>query len=565
MPSHTVDEILTRLDQLITARKNWDNHWQEISELIWPMAADFITKREPGIQRSDRIFDATGALALEKFAAVLESLLTPRAQKWHRLKATDEELNKDASVKKWFEEATDILFKLRDRPNANYYAQKHEGYKSLGAFGNDCLFIDEMEPTAENPEAGIRYKYCHIGQIYIAVNHHGQVDTIYRKYPMSAKAIHQQWGAAAVPPKIASALQPTPFKPFELLHLVQPRNERNPDLIDPLNKPFRSVYIGIEDRMIIDEGGFDELPYMYSRYTINPFEMHGRSPAMLVLPSIRMSQDIQRTFIRAGHKVVDPPLLVPDAGRLGTGTQEIRLQPGGINYGGVDSRGNPMIVPLQTGARLDLTEGMLEKERAVINAAFLADVFDEIRDVQRTNPQMTATEVIVRNERMGRRLAPMVGRQQTEMLGPQIIREVGIALRNGLLPELPGLLVEAEGKYEIVYESDATRFQKASQLQGTDRTLERVVLVGQFDPTAFDIIKGDEVIRLSQEVEGAPTSILRTKEELKQLRDQRSQEEALQKGLDVQAQVASAQKDAAQAQAAAPGAAAVSPAVTGGS
>ena len=300
--------------------------------------------------------------------------------------------------------------------------------------------------------------------------------------------------------------------------------------------------------MAIDEGGYDELPFMYSRYTVNPAEMHGRSPAMLVLPAIKMSQEIQRTFIRAGHKVVDPPLLVPDQGRLGTGTQEVRLTPGALNYGGVDSKGQPMIVPLITGGRVDLTEGMLEKEREVINDAFLVNLFLTIQE----NPQMTATEVLIRAQEKGQRLAPVVGRQQSEMLGPQITREIGIALRNGLLSELPGLLVEADGEYEILYESDATRFQRTNELQGTDRTVERALLVGQFDPTAFEVIKGDEVIRLSQEVEGAPTSILRTKEELEELRDQRAQREALQQGLEVQAQVASAQKDSAQAQAAAP-------------
>ena len=548
MPSHTVDELLKRLKDLESSRKNWDSHWQEISEIIWPAAADFTTTQSPGVRRSQTIFDATGALALEKFAAVLESLLTPRAQKWHRLKASNEELNKDAAVKAWFEEVTDLLFKMRDRPDANYYSQKHEGYKSLGAFGNDCLFIDELEPSPENPQVGVRYKYCHIGQIYPLTNHHGKIDTIYRKYEMSAKAIHDQWGDA-IPDKVFTALSVDPMKMFPILHFVGPRQNRDPQLLDSLNMPFRSVYISIEDRMMIDEGGFHELPYKYSRYTVNPAETHGRSPAMLVLPSLKMTQEMMKTFIRAGHRIVDPPLLVHDAGVLNSGTKDVRLWPNALNYGGVDAKGNPLIVPLVTGGRLDLTEGMLEKEREVINRAFFVDLFQILQDA---SPAMTATEVLARAQEKGQFLAPTVGRQQSEMLGPQIEREVGIMFRNGLLPELPGLLAEAEGEYEIVYESDATRFQRTNELSGADRTIERAILIGQFDPSAMEIIKGDEVIRLSQEVEGAPTTILRTKEELEERREAREQQEQIQQGLEVQAQVAAASKDTAQAQAAAP-------------
>ncbi len=541
-------KILKRLDGLITERQNWDNHWQEIAELVWPAGDEFNVKKEPGVKRSESIFDATAPLALEKFAAVMESLLTPRAQTWHRLRASNEELNKDQDVKSWFEEVTRILFATRNSPDANYYSQKHEGYKSLGAFGNDCLFVDELPPTAERPQVGIRYKYCHIGQIYIMTNHIGVVDTIYRKYPMSARAVSMQW-PDNIPPKIATVVEKDPTRKFPILHLVRPRHERDPQRVDPLNKPFESVYISIDDKMMIDEGGFEEMPYMYSRYTVNPMENHGRSPAMLVLPAIKTANEMQKTFLRAGHKVVDPPLLLHDDGKFGSGTSEIRLFPGGINYGGVDAKGNPLIIPLQTGARLDLTEGMLEKERDVINEAFLVKFFQLLRDVRR---EMTATEVLELAEEKGLFLGPAIGRQQSEMLGPQVAREVNIHVRNGLVPEMPGLLVEAEGEYEIEYDSDATRFQRSAELAATDRTVARAVVLGEFDRKALLILDSEKILRLSQKVEGAPTEILVSPEQLEEKMAAMQQAEAAQMALEAQAQLAKSAKDEAQAEQARP-------------
>ena len=94
----SVEQCLRRLSDLEGRRNNWDIHWQEIAERIWPASDEFLTVRAPGDKRSTKIFDATASLALEKFAAAMESMLTPRAQKWHTLRSTNDDLNKDPEV-----------------------------------------------------------------------------------------------------------------------------------------------------------------------------------------------------------------------------------------------------------------------------------------------------------------------------------------------------------------------------------------------------------------------------------------------------------------------------------
>ncbi len=540
----SVESCLRSLSELEGRRYNWDSHWQEVAERVWPAADEFNSGRSPGDKRSTKIFDATAALALEKFSAAMESMLTPRAQKWHTLRSTNEELNEDPSVKAWFEEVTKRMFQARNAPKAGYYSQMHEGYKSLGAFGNACMFIDEPR------DGGIQYVQCHIGQVYIEVNPARRVDTIYRKYQMSAKAAEQEWGIDKLPDKVARALEleESMYKQFEFLHVVSPRTDRDVERKDYEGMPWHSYHIGIDDKAMIEEGGYHEFPYMYSRYTLNPTEIYGRSPAMLVLPAIKMAQEMQKTFIRSGHKIVDPPLLLHDDGVLGTGSKQIRLTPGGLNYGGVDAQGRPLVVPLQTGARLDITEGMLEKERAVINDAFLVTLFQILVD----QPQMTATEALIRAQEKGQLLAPTVGRQQSEMIGPQIDREFNILGRQGFLPEMPEVLAEAEGEYEIGYESPGMRHQRSEELMGIQRTLEMAMPFAQADPSILGIFKPDQIIRLAAEINGAPVSILRTPDELEEVQAAQAQQAQQQQMMDAIAQAAPAAKDLAQAQAAAP-------------
>jgi len=240
--------------------------------------------------------------------------------------------------------------------------------------------------------------------------------------------------------------------------------------------------------------------------------------------------------------------LLHDDGVLGTGSKQVRLTPGGLNYGGVDSHGRPLVVPLQTGARLDITEGMLEKEREVINDAFLVTLFRILVDA----PQMTATEALIRSQEKGQLLAPTVGRQQSEMLGPQIHREFNILGRQGYLPALPPILAEAEGEYEIVYESPANRFQRSEELVGIQRTMEMAVPFIEADPNILSIFKPEEIIRLAADINGAPASILRTPDEMEEIQAAQQEQQQQEQMLAGITQAAPAMKDMAQAQAALP-------------
>ena len=499
---------MKRFRELEEQRAHWDTHWEHLARVIWPDADDFRNKRQAGEERAKEVFDATAALALEKFAAAMESMLTPRAQKWHKLKASVEDLNKDTQVKEWFDETNKILFRYRNSPRASFYSQKHEGYKSLGCFGNDCLFVDQL------PGGGLRYLNCHVGQVYTEIDHQGRVDTIFRKYPLTAKAAFQKWGEM-IPEKIGFALQREPFKMFDFLHVVLPRVEGfDPNRADALGMPWAAFDISIEEKHMIAEGGYHEMPYMYSRYTLNPTERYGRSPAMLVLPAVRMLQEMKRTHIRMGHKVADPPLLLFDDGVIGAGSNAVKLQSGGLNFGGLDDQGRALIKPLVTGGRLDITEAMMDTERETINDAFLVTLFQILVDT----PNMTATEALLRAQEKGQMLAPTVGRQQSEMLGPQIEREVAILNRQGRLPPLPDALVQAQGEYDIEYESPATRMQRVEELVGIQRTIEIMAPFVQINPGALEIFKPDEVARLAADIQGVPQSVLNTPEELAEIR-----------------------------------------------
>jgi len=268
--------------------------------------------------------------------------------------------------------------------------------------------------------------------------------------------------------------------------------------------------------MIMSEGGYNTFPYAVSRYVTAPKEIYGRSPAMTVLPDIKMINEMSKTVIRAAHKIVDPPLLLQEDGVL----QAFNTRPGALNYGGVDDQGRQVVQPLQTNARVDIGMDMMEQRRKVINDAFLITLFQILVDA----PAMTATEAMLRAQEKGALLAPTMGRQQSEMLGPLIERELDILARSGVLPPMPKALVDRGGDVDIQYVSPLNRSQRAEEGVAILRTLEAVAPIAQLDPSVMMRFNPDAIVKELAEINGVPAKILRSDEEMDAMRQQQAQQ-----------------------------------------
>jgi hypothetical protein len=509
----TTDELFKRFDTLKKDRGVWEGHWQEIAERCLPRSSEFTGESTPGDKRTSKLYDATAVLALERFASAVEGLLTPRGARWHTLRPSHPFLANDDSVRLYFDQVEDILFRMRYRPQANFASQMHEGYISLGAFGTGALFVDE------HPVRGMRYRNIHLADIYLAQDETGRIDTVYRQFEVSARQAMRMFADGDLSGDMIKAADEEPDKRVKLLHICMPRSDRDPTRRDRQNLPWASLYFEVKTKHLIEEGGFDELPYIMSRYVTGPRETYGRSPAMAVLPEIKMINEMSKTVIRAGQKIVDPPLLVADDGVI----FPVNTTPGGTTFARLDGRQQAPVQPLHTGARVDIGFEMMEQRRRQINDAFLITLFQILVE----SPQMTATEVLQRAQEKGSLLAPTMGRQQSETLGPLIERELNILGAQGALPPMPDLLIEAQGDFEVEYVSPLSRAMKAEEGVGILRTLEMVQPLAAVDPSVMDNFDFDQITRTLAETNGAPQKILRNQADIDAKRQQDQQRQAL--------------------------------------
>ena len=253
---------------------------------------------------------------------------------------------------------------------------------------------------------------------------------------------------------------------------------------------------------------FKEFPFVVPRYLKASHEIYGRSPAMTALPDVKMLNEMSKTTIKAAQKQVDPPLLVPDDGFL----LPVRTVPGGLNFYRSGTRDR--IEPLNIGANNPLGLNMEQQRRDSIREVFYVNQL-----MLQQGPQMTATEVIQRNEEKMRLLGPVLGRLQSELLKPLIDRTFAILLRNNQFAQAPEFLSGQD--IEIEYVSPLAKAQKSTELSSITRAIEILGSLANVAPV-FDYINFDALVKHVADLVGVPQKVLKLQSQVNAEREQAS-------------------------------------------
>lgn len=523
-------EVIQDLARAKSGRTNWESYWEEVVQRVLPPMSQTFNNDlivTPGQKKDQNRFDGTAEIALYRFAAAMESMLTPRSSRWHGMGTNDPSLNMKPRVRAWFDDTTDKLFKYRYAPQANFASQNHEQFIALGSIGTGCMFIDKLLPK------GYRYAQIPVGQIYFRENFQGIINEALRPLKLTARKAVQQF--RNLPEEITKAAEANPDQMFDFIHCVKPNENRDPQRKDYRGKAFVSYYVAVRAQMTVLKQGFNTFPFAISRYMTAPGELYGRSPAMQVLTNIKVLNEQKKTVLKQGQRVVDPVLLAHDDGVL----DGFSLKPGALNAGAINSKGQRLVDVLPTG-NLAIAYQMMDQERKEINAAFMTDLFQIFMD----RPQMTAQEVLELAREKGWLISPTMGRQESEYLGVMIEREIDLGMSQGLFMPLPPELIEAGGEYKIIYDSPLSRAQKAEQTAGVMRTVQWAAEVAQLtqNPEPLDHFDFDVIIPELSLNNAVPGRYMATVDKVAAIRQNRAQQTATQQVIDAGPTVAAISK-----------------------
>lgn len=523
-------QVLRDWDKMQATRAQFDDTLQELKDLVRPNTASFNSKESPGQARNDKIFDGTAAKSAEELAGNLDANLTSPFARWFfvGLAMPYEDLLEDEDILVWLENVSDLIYSFYAQSEVGFNPAIHENYYDLVAFGTSVLYQDQI-PGSQ----GINVRAFALGDCWIKENSQGRIDTVFRRVELTTRQCFQEF--EVLPDKIET--EKDMDKCWTFVHAVYPRMLRNYSKYDSRNMPFASCWVSKDLQLTLRESGYMENPYHVPRWTKNPGEIYGRSPGWTCLPNIRMLNMMAKTTIRAAQKVVDPPIVAEDDGVL----LPLKTFPGATI---LKTPGAESPHALLTQGRVDIGLDMMNRERDFIARCFYIDLIKREQKKER----QTTLEIQDSRDEMNRGMGPMLGRIQSELLGPMLMRTYNLLNRAGRIPLAPEKLRRAGARLKIQYISPGARAQMGSKIISLQQALNDIAGFAQVNPTILDVVDTDKAAQQIFTLRDVSRKVMRTPDEIAAIRQQRQQAQQIAQAAQVGGTAASGLKDLSTAQ-----------------
>ena len=534
-----VEQLMRNQSELESKRAPWEAAFRDVDRRVNPTASGgFGNQGSPGDIRGLDNFDTTAQRHLSRATAAMGSVTIPRGQRWHGLVTVDQELNKLHPVKLWCEMATDRLFACRYNAFAGFETQAFEDLRQSMSYGTAPLWVDEKQGHH------LTYKSLHLSEVWIDEDACGRVDTVHRKYELTARQAAQQFDLDALPDAVRKMLTDgngaRANDKVQFLHVIRPNGAYTRGGYGPQGMRTESITICPEHKWIVKRAGFRSNPVPVSRHITSPGDIYGRSPAMEVMGTIKTVNEMEKTILKQAQKSVDPAWALSEDLDLSI----LATKPNGLNPGLLDERGEFLAKPLPMGGDFSIGLDMLEAQRADIRSAFIEDFFKILSD---PSDRMTATQVIETMQKQGVLIAPFAGRYETEKMAPLVERELDILIAAGQVPPMPPEMREAGAKLRVVMENPLARMARADEAGGFARWLEMAVQIAPFDQGVIDVIDTEAAFRGVGEVLGVRPSWVRSPEAVEARRAERQAAEEQAQAMTALPQAAGAALDLAKA------------------
>jgi hypothetical protein len=472
-----------RVSELTQERSSWVSHWREISEYQQPRAGRFvISDRNRGEKRHQSIYDRTAIGAHRTLAAGLMSGMTSPARPWFRLGLADSDLMEYAPVKTWLHRTGLVLRKVFS--SSNTYRALQQGYAELGLFGTWATVVEEDFDDV------LHHHPLTIGEYALATNAKGVVDTLSREYEMTVGQIVKKFGLANASTTVKTLYDRGRLNAWvPVVHLVEPREERDPRKRDAKNMAFASCYFekaNDNTERYLREAGYKRFPVLAPRWETVGGDIYGHSPGMECLGDVKQLQHQQFRKSQAIDYQSNPPLQVPVELK---DSVKARL-PGGVSYYNQITPGGGIRTAYEVNLDLNALREDIVDVRSRIRAAYYEDLFLMLANDTRSG--ITATEVAERHEEKLLMLGPVLERLHNELLSPKIDIAFDYAAEAGILPEPPPELQGLDLNIEFV--STLAQAQRIVAAQGMDRLIGTVNSMATLWPEVRHKINAMQVV-----------------------------------------------------------------------
>lgn len=571
MAESRVSRYLSRLKDYETEKRYWIPLYQALAEIYLTRSADFTRASIPGEFLQDNIFDNTPQFSAYVMASVFLSMLWPDSSRTFNIVPVPQ-LKGQTGVEAYFRAVTDKMHLAMDRPEAGLQLALMAHFLDQGVFGTSG--IATFDGPEDDPDVPVVYEAWDVKSMCIAENPQGFVDTVFIKIIRTVRQVYEEYGSGKRGDKISASIVEK-YKAYkyddkvEILKVLEPKT---PELGKKgvAAMKCRSIHIDISNKVIMREGGFEEMPLAVGRMFKRADETQGRSCGMVALPAANSLNALTEAILVASEKQLDPPLALLDDGRLGGAV--IDTSAGALSVLNASGRlgGEKPIFPLFTVGEMQSAEKLKEQLIQEVTQGFFLDRLLDLNN----KTMMTAYETSVRNRLRGESTGAVFARQIMEVLSPTVKRTFNVMNRKGhfgfgdkgagaeqrrrwlqltgkddmVVPEIVKKAVAAGlDVYDIEYISPARRFMQAEKLQGLFTALDSIAALAPIFPSIVHRVDPDIAADDIYTLAGAPKTSLRTPEDTQAARAADAKLQQTAGALNAGKDIAQIQRDSAQA------------------
>ena len=534
MTTERARDILQRQGELESIRSDYERVWELVSDFCAPDAppmnwrggrSDKSSQAERQERRGAMVFDNTISSAEDRLTAGLESLITPQSEKWHNISTAAMDDDETEEEREWAEGLRDFVFELRYGARSNFVPSIQAIYQNVCRYGPAYLYAEEGFGAAL-----IRYASIPVNEGYIARNRWGEVDIFHRRYQRTVRELAQLVGYEKLPAKIRTLVDDpaASLQKLSVLHAIQPRNERRMYNLAGervyLDSPFVGYHLIEDEEEIVRERPFNSFPISTFNWRRYEGDVYGTSPMIRALTTVRELNAVRRTGLRALQQITDPA--TASASSLDYVPE---LNPGANYEGLVGEDGRLLIQPITTGQNPAYAFDYASQRAQDVNSMMFVDLFQ----ILVSNPNMTATEALIRAEEKGALLGP-AGSVIQAGFAANLDRELSILEAKGLYDEGSRFIPpESLAGKDIhpVFTSPLDILRRSAEARDTMNVIQTAAGMAQADPSIMDNIDSDEALRVIQGAGRAPQRIFRREAEVQSIRQGRAQSAQAQQGM----------------------------------
>lgn len=523
MIAYNASRLIALHDQRWSHLGDWRNRWEDLSFYIMPQMKSFTSYHNPGNRRQEQlIYDSTALQANERLATRLHEAFTNPGTNWFRLQFADDELRERDDAKEWLDSAERKMVQAIQSSNFNMTMGQY--YLDLGCLGTANISCEEKVPQFANESRagfhGLTFKAHHMEGMSFAENADGIIDSQFDNFDMTAEQLVVKFGARA--PKRAHDMmaEGKPDHKVKVLLCRMPRHlEQRPTapVLFPRERPWAEVWVNYSDKEMIYDGGTYEQAIFTGRWRRKSIDIMGYGPGERALPTIHSVNEAERLSLAAWGKNIDPPMKTTQNNVLG----DVDLRSKGLTVvRRFDEFGQMEIQP-------DINYHLLNLEDKRFQIRDIFHYHQLELPAREAVGEMTAYEVAKRVEQIYRALGPAAVQVQADVLNGLINRVFGIMLRKGALPALPEGL---EGQQlQIQYVGPMGMAARATEIEAIDRFIgDAMQLAEGGQQAAMDNVDLDAAQRYKAEITGVPELIVRDKDKVTEIREDRAALEAQQ-------------------------------------